>query len=293
MDFKHLHYFITVVEEGTISAAARKLHISQPPLSIAMKQLENELETTLFHRGSRNIILTETGEMLYQKACTILELCIHTTEDIKDLSKGIYGTLKLGIASSVENMFLKEFLIEFHSLYPDIKFELNEANTYHLLEMLEANIIEAAVIRTPFPATNFEYINLCPEPMVAIGLSSFFEKCCSDKIQLSMLSKIPLIIYRRWHGLLEQEFKKSGISPQILCINDDARTTTEWALHGLGVGIIPKSAIPMTHCENIEIHQITCHELISNIVCIFAPQNHRSAAMKYFYDYMKQHIISD
>lgn len=293
MDFKHLHYFITVVNEGTISAAARKLHISQPPLSIAIKQLEEELHTTLFHRGSRHIILTESGKILYQKAGMILELCNQTTQSIQDISMGIGGTLKLGIASSIQNMFLENFITEFHSLYPDIKFELTESNTYHLLEMLKSHTIEAAIVRTPFPAAGFEYIHLYSEPMTAVGNSLFFNHCPSGALKLSSFADIPLIIYRRWQSLLIHEFEKFGISPQILCINDDARTTTKWAVHGLGVGIVPKSAIDTSHCDNLQIRPIDCKELTSGIECIFTSNKYRSAATEYFYAYMKQHTLSD
>ena len=67
MDIKQLYYFVTIVEEKTISGAARKLHISQPPLSTAIKQLEHELGTTLFQRGNRRIYLTDSGKLLYSK----------------------------------------------------------------------------------------------------------------------------------------------------------------------------------------------------------------------------------
>ncbi len=293
MDFKHLHYFITVVQEGTISAAARKLHISQPPLSIAIKQLEEELQTTLFHRGSRHIILTESGKILYQKASMILDLCNQTTQSIQDISKGIGGTLKLGIASSLQNMFLEIYMKKFHFLYPDMKFELTESDTYHLLEMLESHTIEAAIVRTPFPTAGFERIHLSSEPMTAVGHPEFFNNLPSGSLKLSALTDAPFIIYRRWQSLLLHEFKKYGIKPDILCVNDDARTTIEWAVHGLGVGIVPKSAVHAVHCTNFEIRPIDCKELSSDIVCIFASKQHRCAAMEYFYEYMKQHTFSN
>ena len=70
MELKQLLYFVTVVEEGTISAAAKKLFISQPPLSAQMKLLEDELGCVLFQRGQRQIQLTEAGKKLYaRRAC--------------------------------------------------------------------------------------------------------------------------------------------------------------------------------------------------------------------------------
>ena len=74
MELKQLYEFVTVVREGTISGAARKLNLSQPPLSAQMKQLEKEFGCLLFERGPRKIVLTEAGRLLYERALTMLEL---------------------------------------------------------------------------------------------------------------------------------------------------------------------------------------------------------------------------
>ena len=74
MELRQLHYFVTIVNEGNISQAAKRLHISQPPLSHQMKLLEEELGVTLFERGSRRIRLTLPGKALYEKALAILDL---------------------------------------------------------------------------------------------------------------------------------------------------------------------------------------------------------------------------
>ena len=74
MELKQIYYFKTVADEGTISAAARKLNMSQPPLSSQMHLLEQELGSILFERGSRKIQLTEAGLLFYEMAKTMLEL---------------------------------------------------------------------------------------------------------------------------------------------------------------------------------------------------------------------------
>ena len=101
MELRQLTYFITVVEEGTISSAARKLNLTQPPLSAQMKQLEAECGCVLFERTSRRIQLTEAGRMLYNRALTLLELADITRQELKDYREGTSGTLRLGVVSSV------------------------------------------------------------------------------------------------------------------------------------------------------------------------------------------------
>lgn len=80
-------FSLPVLEEGNLSKAAKQLNISQPPLSHAIKMLEEELETTLFFRGQRKITLTESGKILYSKAQHLLELQKQTTKEIQDLKK--------------------------------------------------------------------------------------------------------------------------------------------------------------------------------------------------------------
>ena len=74
MELKQLAYFKAVADEGTISGAARKLNMSQPPLSSQMHFLEQELGCVLFERGSRKIRLTEAGRMFYERVCAMLDL---------------------------------------------------------------------------------------------------------------------------------------------------------------------------------------------------------------------------
>ena len=74
MDIRQLHYLATIVEEGKISLAAKRLHMAQPPLSQQLKLLETELGITLFERHTRKLIITNEGKLLYKRAKQILEL---------------------------------------------------------------------------------------------------------------------------------------------------------------------------------------------------------------------------
>lgn len=83
MDLRVLKYFVTVVNEKTISKAAKSLHLSQPALSKQLKELENELGIILFERGSREISLTEEGKYLYSKSIEILSLVNSTVSNLE------------------------------------------------------------------------------------------------------------------------------------------------------------------------------------------------------------------
>lgn len=256
MDLKQLLYFKTVVEEGTISAAAKKLNLSQPPLSQQIKQLESELGVTLMERGARKITLNEAGRVLYEKACTLLTLAEQTVQELRDIHDGLEGTLTLGTISSSGAIILSDALPAFHSLHPHIRFELHEGTTFQVIDLLNAGIIELGIVRTPFHSEGFETHFLESEPMVAVGAPAFFEGISSDIITLQALSQKPLIYYRRFESLIEGAFESAGLPSKAVCKNDDARTSLMWANAGIGVAVIPSSASRIiasanTVCKNI------------------------------------------
>lgn len=303
MELKQLNYFVTVVQEGNISKAAKKLHISQPPLSTQLKNLESEMNCSLFDRGSRQIRLTMPGEILYERALTMLELSRITTREITDSQHITKGTLRLGVISSVGSTLLNEWLIPFHQSYPDIRFEIFEGNTYQEIEQLQNNIIELAIVRTPFPTASLECTVLKSEDMIAVGNRKFFYDSepmknpkndgskssppKDDSIPLSGLAGKPLILYRRWEQVLEKRFADAGMNVEIFCINDDARTTVFWADAGLGIGIVPASTLSLIKGRDTIYKTIADPGLASSICVISNPNTYKSSIAKIFSSYLQ------
>ncbi len=244
MDIRQLIYFATIVEEGSISAAAKKLHLSQPPLSYQLKLLEEELHLQLLQRGARGVQLTEAGKVLYKRAQGILELTERTQKELQAMAGGFAGTLHIGTVSSSGASLLDWRIPAFHEQYPQIGFAIHEGNTFELMEMLESGLIELAVVRTPFHDEQVDCRYLQQEPMIAAGIPSLFPAGTADSavLPLRVLEQSPLILYRRFEKLLLEAFAKEGVSPQIFCLADDARTALMWAEAELGVAIVPQSA---------------------------------------------------
>ena len=124
MTFDQMQYFAAVVEEGSISAAARRLHMSQPPLSLQIRNLESEYGVQLFERGARQIRLTEAGRLLYRHAVHSVELRALLDEDMRNLRSGRKGSVRIGIVSSGECQELIDCIAEFHRLNPDVSFQV-------------------------------------------------------------------------------------------------------------------------------------------------------------------------
>lgn len=270
MDIRQLLYFTTIAEEGSISAAAKKLHLSQPPLSYQMKLLEEELHLPLIERSARGIELTEAGRVLYKRAQGILELSELTRKEMLAMASGFTGTLHIGTVSSSGASLLGWRIPAFHQKYPQIGFAIHEGNTFELMEMLESGLIELAIVRTPFHSDQLNCLYLSPEPMIAAGAASFFPAGMpsGQPISLELLGHAPVILYRRFEKILLSLCEQKGITPQVFCIADDARTTLMWAEAGLGVAVVPQSAYRIMPHHNMVYGELSEEDLHTRIAAV-------------------------
>ena len=270
VDIRQLLYFTTIAEEGSISAAAKKLHLSQPPLSYQRKLLEEELHLPLIERSARGIALTEAGRVLYKRAQGILELSELTRKEMLAMASGFTGTLHIGTVSSSGASLLGWRIPAFHQKYPQIGFAIHEGNTFELMEMLESGLIELAIVRTPFHNDQLNCLYLSPEPMIAAGAASFFPAGMpsGQPISLELLGHAPVILYRRFEKILLSLCEQKGITPQVFCIADDARTTLMWAEAGLGVAVVPQSAYRIMPHHNMVYGELSEEDLHTRIAAV-------------------------
>ena len=285
MEIKHLKSFLTIVEEGQITSAAKKLNIAQPPLSQQMKLLEDELGVRLFERGPRHIELTDAGKLLKERAEQILQLSASTVNEIKDLKSGLKGTLSIGTVSSSGALLLNHNFSSFVNEFPSVKFEIHEGNTFKILELLDKGIIEIGIVRTPFNTSKYMCKFMDSEPMIAVIPKRFSEDLADNSITVEAFRNKPLVIYRRFEQLIYEVCSEAGFEPDIICKNDDARTTLMWANFGMGIGIMPKSAFSLVDNSNLYYQVIINSKLETRIAAIWREDRYFSSIAEKFIEY--------
>ena len=282
MDLKQLRYFVTVAEEGTISAAAKRLYMSQPPLSTQMKQLETELGCPLFERGQKHIRLTETGKLLYDRAQTLLKMETSLRQDIEACSQNEKDTIRIGVVSSVICTRAGEWISSFLAENSGVRFEISESDTYSLLEKLRGDIIHAALVRTPFPETEFVIHSLAREKMNIVCPKG----ALSGEVTMKLLSEQPLILYRRWENIIRQTFSNMGLEPHCICVCDDARTAVDLAERSAGTSFVPASAAGLVHPERADCFEISDCPITSEIVLVYKENTYFPESVKKFTEYL-------
>ena len=239
MNLKQLEYFVAIAEEGQITAAARRLHISQPPLSYELAQLERELGTQLVRRGPRGVTLTEAGRLLHERATRILAMATATAREVSSVGKGLTGTLCLAVCDSAAGLAPGARLAELATLAPDVTLELREGSVPEVLELVTSGIAEVGVVRTPFSTQGLRTRFAPSEPLVAV-MPPALERGDELTVLLAQLEDVPIVCDTRTAAGLGQ-----GRAP--FCVTDDARSVCSCAAAGLGVGLVPRSLL--TVCD--------------------------------------------
>jgi len=252
MEFKDMHSFYAVVEEGNISHAAKRLDIAQPALSKQMKKLEESLGVQLFERGSRRIRLTEAGRILYTRVEQILGMVDGTVNEITAIGSGVMGSLMIGTVTTSGATLLPGLIKEFHKRYPKVTFQLWEGEGARILELLDNRIIEIGITRTHVDPKIYESITLTNEPLVMVMQKNLC--CCGksvDQVSLLELKDQPLIIPLRWKTIFLAQCSTLGFVPNIVCVSDGILQNILWTKMGIGMALVPKSTEELLTEDNL------------------------------------------
>lgn len=293
MDLKQVQYFVTVVEQGSINAAAQKLQMTQPPISKQMQLLEQELGCTLFLRGSRPLELTQEGKLFYSRSLHLLAMATGMVQAVSDCKNAQGGTLRLGVVSSVSESAALTWLSEFQRSHPGLDLAIYESHTYQLLEQLKNRQLDLALVRTPFAERGFSCVFLPQRPMLAVWNPQFFSLSGNTPLTLEELAVVPLILYRRWEQIIDEAFASQGLAPRYLVIGDNARTTLAFAQTGLGVSIQPASMGGAAQVAGLFTRPIGEAALFSRIALVQNEDGCDTAAGRAFWEFFCRNCNPD
>ena len=196
MDIRTMQYYLAVVREGTISAAAETLHVAQPSLSRQMKDLEEELGASLFVRGNRKITLTEEGMILRKRAEEIVQLMQMTEEEISQIKNHISGSVRIGAGESYSFHYLSRTAASIAEDHPDIRFNITSGDTQDLMDELNNGLIDFAVIFTEVDHSLYQSIQLPAEDGFGVLMPKDCPLAQKNEIHLSDLKSLPVIVSR-------------------------------------------------------------------------------------------------
>ena len=290
---KDMRAFFAIVEEGNISHAAQRLGIAQPALSRQMKHLEENLNVKLFERGSRRIRLTEAGQVLYNRVESILGMVDGTVREITEIGSGTKGTIRIGTITTSGAMILPDLIAEFRKSYPDVTFEIWEAEGAWILELLDSRLIEVAITRTQVDNLAYELLVLPNEPLVMVMNSKSVRGKDNSTIKLKDLKNQPLIIPLRWKSNFIAACKKLDFDPQIICVSDSIVQDLLMVKMNLGAAMIPVSSKRLLTDGDLLYKRIVEPEMTTHTVVAWRKNQTLSTACKNFIELFKKLFVKE
>lgn len=168
MEIRHLRLIKSIVEEGSITKAINKLHLTQSALSHQLKEAEYQLGTKIFLRQNKKLILTKVGKKFYQTAVEILEKLTDTEKEIKSMVFGEVGEIRISTECYSSYHWLPSVLKQFNLLYPNVELKIVTEATHYPLQKLLNNELDIAIVSDPIKNDNISYLELFQDEMVMI-----------------------------------------------------------------------------------------------------------------------------
>lgn len=286
MDIRQMRYFIAIAEEKNITAAANRLHMSQPPLSLQLKQMEEELGVMLVERHGKKLELTDKGELLYRHALNIVHSMEEVKNEIQETDEGRKGNLSVGINTLSVPEF-PEWLEAFHSSFPLVYMRIVQNDSAYLAELVKNRVIELGLIRLPLPNHDLNYLHLYNESFLFVC-----RKNDADSITIEDISNHPLILPSTEglgsYNIIHEAFTKAQLPLQVVCECSDMNVLMQLVSSGIGSTIVPKSVFQSYAQSNLFAREITDSTLKSSIGLIWLKDHHLSSPARNFIQMIKE-----
>jgi DNA-binding transcriptional LysR family regulator len=279
MELRQLHYFVAVAEELNFSRAAKRLRITQPPLSLQIQNLEKELNFPLFYRNNRQVELTDAGKLFLDEVHKILDHLDRAVQNAKRTHHGELGSLNVGFVGSATYDILPRVLREFRGLYPDVQVHLFELSTPMQIEALLKEEIDIGVLRPPVhnDALCTEIVSTMPCVLAVPKQHPLTEK---KNVSISDLRVYPFVMLSRltWAGLYNEIL--ALCNPIIQQEALEFQTVIGLVAAGLGIAVVPQSAVNL-HTQDVVYLDLNGQLPIASMGISWR-QNHHSALVEAF-----------
>ncbi|KFJ90065.1 LysR family transcriptional regulator [Pseudomonas sp. 1-7] len=246
MELRHLRYFVAVAEEKNIGRAAVRLHISQPPLTRQIQQLEEDLGVQLFTRTPRGMELTPAGELLLEEARNILSVVEQATERTQRAGQGKLSRLDIAIFGSGILDTIPKLLLMFRGAFPDVKMVLHNMTKEAQIEALRQRRIDVGFNRFIAPLNDIANEIVTTEKIL-LAVNENHALARQEKIPFRVLADHSLIVFPSgprpsFVDKVMSMCQQMGFTPHVVQEVGDTLTGVALVASNFGVCLVPESA---------------------------------------------------
>jgi DNA-binding transcriptional LysR family regulator len=273
LELRQLRQFVAVAEELNFRKAALRLNMSQPPLSVAIKILENEVGKPLFERSRHHVRLTTAGRVLLAEARRILGQADRLLDVARQASDGI---LRFSHIASASLGILPSLFESFRLNYPTIELRIYGGGTVKQVEMLRRGEVDLGLIRLPIDDTHGLKITILCEDRMAIAVPANHHLANRKSVKIEMLAPEPFISYAppegpAFEGMFMSACQQAGFYPRVVQHASEMLTKLAFVSTGLGITLIPQN-MRAVHIPNVVYLDLEASKLTINYSLALAQQ---------------------
>jgi len=272
MDMRHLRCFVAVCEELHFGRAAARLNLTQPPVSLAIKELEEELGVVLLERTSRRIALTRAGEDALRDARAVLGAADTMRKRAQEAAQGLIGSLSLGFISLPTYAFLPASLRAFTGDFPRVKLTLHEGTTQQIIQDVENGSLDIGMaFRTPELAEGLASHLVQVDPLV-VALPEAHPLARNKFIAMEKLAGETFLGFERhWGPLMFDAIvatcMRHGFSPKLFHARQ-MHTIVGLVSGGMGVALVP-GCVQALHREGVVYRRMKGEKTVVETVVVW------------------------
>lgn len=299
MDFREMTYITAVADMGSITAAAKKLYISQPSLSYIVSKVEQDVGVKLFERKNYPLTLTYAGEKYVETARKILALNNNLRRELMDIAQGEKGQISFGIPTERAGYMLPEVMRRFHEKYPGVEIRLLEAKSDELLDRLQKDEINFYFIprsRAELPdGIRTELIYKEQLYLVAghgVVTEDMLKDRQKDRVNLARLKNEQYILLKKGHAIRKKAdavLRRHKITPERIMEVSSCISAVQLADAGLGITIVPERAVEVLGgVDKFCCYQYAEEPDVWNVNVVYKEDAYLDRTERYFIDLMKE-----
>ncbi|WP_446663252.1 LysR family transcriptional regulator [Geobacillus sp. CCR] len=245
MYYDELKTFITLAEVKNFTKTAEILHLSQPSVSLHIKNLEKEFQTKLFIRSPKRLRMTPTGELLYDRAKQMVALYEQTKQDILEHHHSVKGKLKIGASFTIGEYILPPLLPDFQKRYPELELEVMIGNTKEIVELVKSYQVDIGLIEGQ---TNEKELSVHPfmQDELVIVASNRHELAQKEEVTIAELQNEAWVAREVGSGTREyfnHFIRSNGLKVKSLMIISSNQGIKETLINGNALSLLSRSVV--------------------------------------------------
>lgn len=240
LKIEHLHTLQEVIRRGSFSQAARSRHLTQPAVSLQIRELEAQVGAALVERVGKRAFPTPAAEVLLTYATRIMDELENAKQALQELQGIVSGHVRIGSGGTASIYLLPPVLRALKLQFPHLDLRLTTGNDDQIIQSVLQNELDMGVVTLPVPKHQLHIEPLWTDPLVAItppGLAK-----TSEHLTPTQMIREPLILFEpggHIRSVIDQWFRRASVTPRIIMELDSSEVVKKLVGAGLGLSIVP------------------------------------------------------